>query len=36
MKEDILHVGVAFLGEPFVGNISALSHKNTGCLLFIR
>ena len=35
MTEKTLHKGVAFLGEPFLSNIFALSHNNKGCLLFI-
>ena len=35
MTEETLHEGVAFLMEPFLRNIFALSHNSTGCLLFI-
>ena len=34
MREETLHEGVGFLGEPFLRNIFALFHKSTGCLLF--
>ena len=34
MNKETLHEGVAFLGEPFLRNIFALSHNSTGYLLF--
>ena len=35
MTQETLYEGVAFLRELFLRNMFALSHNNTGCLLFI-
>ena len=35
MNKENLHEGVAFLGEPVLRNIFALSHNTTRCLFFI-
>ena len=35
MNEETQREGRAFLGEPFLKNIFALSYNSTGCLLFL-
>ena len=36
MKEEVLHEGVALLGQPFLSNIFSLSHKSTGCFVIYK
>lgn len=35
IKEENLHLGIKFLGDPFVRNTLLFSSNDTGCILFI-